>query len=420
MFLKIVLILPVLLAVLMAVVDYNRFIQIPYWSLYSFCYIKQENGYSFCSESNLNAWSEWTKSKWNWNLESAKQFEDVAIKEFPGDMFSYEFLKKESLQFTRPVIFRGRFNDSAAVRKWSPEYFEETAGDAKIIVLTEGTVEYRAKHKLFLGAYKPAITTFRSALNRMKGGEKIYLNNVDTIFRQAKQIWNDLEISQHIKPWAFEPFEPFGAQFFLGFGSKEPKETTGTAFHSASNANLFVMAKGRKHWTFINNRFTLFLAHHLNYVSPVAILNAAPDASIPRMHADLEEGDLMFNPPWMWHEIMNQEGFTAAVATRENRQTWQWRNNFLYTFLTEFVVFPKTAQVSVPESHKFFRTVLSVPMLGFTIGYLKESIVGLTKHPVFSTMYDFTCDEHSPNGCASSFLDKNLYLPDGEDLPMLE
>jgi hypothetical protein len=48
------------------------------------------------------------------------------------------------------------------------------------------------------------------------------------------------------------------------------------------------------------------------------------------MHVDLHPGDCLFNPPYMWHEIVNDEGLVIGVATREVHPLWIARNNLLF------------------------------------------------------------------------------------------
>jgi len=57
----------------------------------------------------------------------------------------------------------------------------------------------------------------RNALQRMKNGEKMYISNIDTIFRRNNDLLDDLEFGDKIKPWAYDHYDPFAAQMFIGF-----------------------------------------------------------------------------------------------------------------------------------------------------------------------------------------------------------
>lgn len=74
---------------------------------------------------------------------------------------------------------------------------------------------------------QPVKMKVKNALKRMKAGEKMYLNNVDTIFRRNNALIDDLEFGERVKSWAYEPYIPYAVQMFLGYGSKNYEDTTG-------------------------------------------------------------------------------------------------------------------------------------------------------------------------------------------------
>jgi len=64
---------------------------------------------------------------------------------------------------------------------------------------------------------------------------------------------------------------------------------------------------------------------------------------------------MLLNPPWMWHEIRNCDGFNVGVATRENHPPWIMRNNWLFSFLLEFRATPRVAMHIIPKERKALR-----------------------------------------------------------------
>lgn len=92
--------------------DYNRFIQIPYWTIFSVCYLLPEANLPMCTMDNIDAITDWTIAQWNWDLETDKPGEIKAIPEIEAKDFSYELLDKLSHGFTVPVVTRGLFADS--------------------------------------------------------------------------------------------------------------------------------------------------------------------------------------------------------------------------------------------------------------------------------------------------------------------
>ena len=58
---------------------------------------------------------------------------------------------------------------------------------------------------------------------------------------------------------------------------------------------------------------------------------------------------MLFNPPWMWHEIHNCDGFVVGVATREVFPVWAMRSNWLFTLLIEWKVTRPAVRDIVPK-----------------------------------------------------------------------
>ena len=95
---------------------------------------------------------------------------------------------------------------------------------------------------------------------------------------------------------------------------------TSTSLHCAGVSNLYVQAYGRKKWVLIQPEFTPFmypaLGLGLNWQSRVdfrdpndeAVRCIATSTSIETI---LEPGDILWNPPFVWHGVMN---VTQSIA----------------------------------------------------------------------------------------------------------
>jgi hypothetical protein len=86
---------------------------------------------------------------------------------------------------------------------------------------------YFLYHTCFQGSTRPVKMKVRNAIRRMEKGEKMYIANIDTIFRRNNDLVDDLEFADRVKPWAYNPYDPYAVQMFLGFGSEDKAETTG-------------------------------------------------------------------------------------------------------------------------------------------------------------------------------------------------
>lgn len=126
-----------------------------------------------------------------------------------------------------------------------------------------------------------------------------------------------------------------GTQFIIGKSTKEKtKFTTGSDWHCAIGNNWFIQAVGRKRWNFVR-------PEHSNYMFPLkgGMFNMwtgnknmeSLENHIPVMYTDLEEGDLLYNPDWMWHKVTNYGGLSIGIPIREKNLTLSFQNNKFFT-----------------------------------------------------------------------------------------
>ena len=212
--------------------------------------------------------------------------------------------------------------DSQGVKKWNLEYLNEKIGDCKLFRLNRRNENFEIENM-----------------------DDIYLNNNHTTF---PDIYND------IKP-EFEAFmgslsssnlrNIHIANLFIG---KNGDKTTGSNMHCGGSGNFFCMLKGQKYWTLIDPVLSPLLKGRVSQSgihaqtlfdmedSPLDIL---PELflRLPRYEVMLEEGDILWNPPWWWHRIgfdPSGEGvfvdndLSASMAIRNNTLTW---NNPTFT-----------------------------------------------------------------------------------------
>jgi hypothetical protein len=52
---------------------------------------------------------------------------------------------------------------------------------------------------------------------------------------------------------------------------------------------------------------------------------------LPLRYADLQSGDLLYNPDWEWHTIKNYEGLAIGIPMREVNISYSFKNNFHYS-----------------------------------------------------------------------------------------
>ena len=103
----------------------------------------------------------------------------------------------------------------------------------------------------------------------------------------------------------------------------------GTPCHNdlSGDCNLFFQIEGRKKWTFINPHFTLLIypvfPPEPSYGESLIDrydMKSEPRARLfqycPHHEVSLEPGDVLFIPPYYWHNVRNLDARTLAVSTR--------------------------------------------------------------------------------------------------------
>lgn len=416
----------------------NDFILMPWNIAFGVCYMTKQS----CFET-LEYWSKFAEDNIDWELERRTYYnmykgETYQVREMDYADYDFEKLREYTRDFQLPAVVRGMFEGTPAVNKWNdPNYFLERFGDDELIVLENGGVIDAEKYAATVmtdimkqdkktpdkcrGGYasmqKARVMSLREAIEGMQAGKKYYLSNVDTIFRKHNDLLNETELPLRLKPWAYENYRPSAAQIFMGFGSKDETKSTGTSLHCAWGTNAFCQLAGCKGWQFIPSRYSAFVHPLLSSKFPAAASLKFPEF-LPRFNTTICAGDLLLNPSWMWHRIINKDGFSIGIATRENHPLWQMRNSPAFTLLHELSQDNKVSGEAIdwfmkgkPQAEiNRIKMFMSIPLLAFSIGYVKELFGGLQPHPLIDAWTN-TCDEHDPR-CAASFYDRMVYSYD--------
>jgi len=115
---------------------------------------------------------------------------------------------------------------------------------------------------------------------------------------------------------------------------------TSTSFHCAPVMNLYLQAYGRKRWVLVSPRFTPFmypaLSKGLNWQSRVDFRDPDYEEAplyryVDRYETVLEPGDVLWNPPWVWHGVQN---LTESIAVS------LWWVNVVRSFANNAVLTP--------------------------------------------------------------------------------
>jgi hypothetical protein len=127
-----------------------------------------------------------------------------------------------------------------------------------------------------------------------------------------------------------------GSQFVIGKSTTEmTNETTGSDWHCAIGNNWFILVAGRKKWEFVEPQYSHYMSPLKGGLYNMWTGNSKRTASIvkhiPTWTVEMEEGDMIYNPDWMWHKVTNFGGLSIGVPIREKNLTLSFRNNPFFT-----------------------------------------------------------------------------------------
>ncbi len=243
-----------------------------------------------------------------------------------------EKFKKLSNNYRNPILIKEYLKKSEAVKVWNLEYLEDKLGDFKI-----NTMRYDNKLELEYMSFKDFVK------NKDKN---IYINNNHTIFSKFPKLYNDIKSNfvNLINTLTSSNLKNIHvANLFIGYNNPN-KLSTGSSLHCGGSGNFFCMIHGKKHWILIDPKYSCLLkgrvaksgihGQTLFEMGDKKDLSKLPEIYqyLPRYDVILEPGDILWNAPWWWHRIKNEEGLSIGVAIRNNKVTkLNFLNNMTYT-----------------------------------------------------------------------------------------
>lgn len=266
-----------------------------------------------------------------------------------SENYSYNLLKKTSNYWREPVVVRGLFKNTIAIKKWNdPDYLPSIIGDVEISIIDDAFYKSQQKNRSmqkFNEAFYDVIknnnskkylffpTKARTYLYKIsKEKYKELENKVNNL------ILKDLEVNKILwKDFGTKKHRQFvGSQFIIGRGINDSDQTTGSGWHCAIGNNWFVQVIGRKRWYFLDPKYTYLLTPMR--AANVAFMTANSNLiklqkHLPVKYVDLEAGDLLYNPDWQWHSIKNYNDLTIGIPIRELNISLSIRNNLIFSMI---------------------------------------------------------------------------------------
>lgn len=239
----------------------------------------------------------------------------------------------------KPVVLDGAAAEWPCIRRWTPDFLAERCGQERIDVL-DGQ-NWAVNHAGNRDAVSTSETSmaFRDLLRHTKKGGAWYGAFIELIDKY-EDMRADLDLS-----------------FVRAFGRTNPRipwqhnlllkmyvggANTATSLHCAGVSNLYLQVYGQKRWVLVAPRFTPFmypaLSKGLNWQSRVDFRSPDYTANplyryVDRYETVLGPGDVLWNPPWVWHGVQNlTESIAVSMWWVNVRRAFG--NNALFSALT--------------------------------------------------------------------------------------
>jgi len=204
-----------------------------------------------------------------------------------------EKLKALSKGYTFPVVIRGMVKNATALQKWGDQdWWKNNYGKEEVLCGTLANVRESCDVNAFF--------------EDLQLGKPFYISGASDIFDRHPEL-HDMVDNQLVRD--IEIGRRTATQIFMGF----PK--MGSDIHCAIGINIFRQISGRKKWWFIPPSQTPYLKPSINVRGISAhthTLVGKEDAQVSpwmnklvRYVGILEPGDVLINPPWFWHGVLN-------------------------------------------------------------------------------------------------------------------
>lgn len=241
----------------------------------------------------------------------------LPIPSIEASHFNRKFFKHWKSKINMPIVIKGFLNGAPIMVELSIEGLVRNYGGKTVRCLKNATDKVGVGQNLQLQA--TSLEEFLTSADY----KDYYINNFHGILDEgdfyAKSKGKELE--------QMEGKRNFLAQWFIS-----RQINSGSTLHCAPGDNMFLNIKGRKEWFFIDRTYTPLMQPILSKYAVYAVSelyermhgefyedmlkNHPYVRHIPIYRCVLEEGDVLFNPPFWWHRVRNLTGYTVGCATR--------------------------------------------------------------------------------------------------------
>lgn len=239
--------------------------------------------------------------------------------------FTLEKFRELTEDYTRPAVCRNFLKDNKC-RSWGLDYFKNV-GNPNDTFRVQTLSEVEGNRRAFMRlVYPNEVLSANETYRRLGAGEQIYISFDNYFANNNPQFVEDMNLKEaipEVKKWILHTF----------FVSNFSQSTLGSPFHAAPQDNFFFQCRGRKHWYYVSPhdlKYTsAYIANGVTWVSNYIDEKLIVDR-LTIHEAKLEEGDMMYNPPFWLHAVGTVPGFTVSVANRVWREITPKKTNYYF------------------------------------------------------------------------------------------
>lgn len=232
-----------------------------------------------------------------------------------GDI-SFKQFQQTYLDPNIPIVFKGMAKEWGAVKTWSPEFFKDHYGNEIVPTRLRG-------NELNEEALRYVDLPMREVVDNIRSGGAYYPGHTEDIFNRNPRLREAVDLKTLGLYLSKRDKRIMSTQMFLSAGGVV------SGWHCTGGPNLFVMIYGRKKWTFVHPKHSIYMypatRKDMFYSASMIDWRKSHDEIakdgyplyryIPKYEVMLEPGDVLFSPHWWWHCVETPEP-SIAMATR--------------------------------------------------------------------------------------------------------
>lgn len=262
------------------------------------------------------------------NTNNQYQFLNVVKQEQHQGKINYEDLNKHTEGFSKPALFKGLATIDESIK--TPDFFKEIDENLELQWRVKNSNDAVAmRNKDGESDYNYVIGKVGNAKEFLKN---IFIDQLDVYshlgtissgyndpFPWGKLAFKKVRESIFKSNWFDIPNWKVTGHMFLGNSTQEygePKDgAVGSDWHMFPTLNIFVMIAGEKRWSTRppqkGDQYKDF-----NLMFPSSSGREAPGGDFPSDTIQIQPGDVLVNPPFEWHKVLNAKGLSIGAAFR--------------------------------------------------------------------------------------------------------